>query len=203
MGEWGGLTLVTGGARCGKSTFAEDLAARRGGDEVTYIATCQPLDDEMVERVALHRKRRPPAWQTVEEPFQVANVLAKVGYKSKVVLVDCLALLVSNYLTGGCLTDKPLVENAVLVEKAWNQVEAIIQASSRIPAQTIIVSNEVGWGLVPTSSLGRAYRDLLGKANCALAAQALEVYLVVAGMPLELKSWARGACSEKKGRDLP
>lgn len=195
----GKLTLVTGGARCGKSSFAESLAARRGGDEVTYIATCQPLDAEMIERVALHRKRRPSSWQTVEEPFEVADALTVVGYKSRVVLLDCLALLLSNYLTGGQPTDKPLPENAAAVKKAWKQVEAIIHTAGQIPSQTIIVSNEVGWGLVPTSPLGRAYRDLLGQANCAIASRAREVYLLVAGIPWEIKSRARGAHWERKG----
>lgn len=203
MKEKAGLTLVTGGTRSGKSVFAETLARERGGSDVTYIATCQPLDEEMEKRVALHRERRPPEWQTVEEPFEVAAVLEEVGPRSRVVLLDCLALLISNYLTGGQLIAKPGPASVAALAKAWEQVEAIVRAVGRIPAQTIIVSNEVGWGLVPPSPLGRVYRDLLGKANCALAAQAREVYLVVAGMPLEIKSLARVVSSSKGGKDIP
>ncbi len=189
----GTLTLITGGARSGKSTFAEKLAAQRGGDGVTYIATCQPWDEEMRERVAIHRRRRPPAWATVEEPFQVAAVLSIVGYQSRVVLIDCLALLISNYLTGGTLAEENSPPGEPEGEKrAWEQVEALIAVAGRIPADTIIVTNEVGWGLVPPTPLGRRYRDLLGRANCALAASAQEVYLVAAGIPLELKSLSRG-----------
>lgn len=193
MNWQGTLTLITGGARCGKSTFAEELAMQRGGDMVTYIATCQPWDEEMRKRVALHRQRRPPAWKTVEEPFQVAAVLSAVGYKSKVVLIDCLALLISNYLTGGTLAEENFTssQDPSLEKKGWEQVDALISTARRIPANTIVVSNEVGWGLVPPTPLGRLYRDLLGRANCAIAANAHEVYLVAAGIPLELKSLSR------------
>jgi len=188
----GTLIFITGGARCGKSTFAEKLAVQKGGDRVTYIATCQPGDEEMRERVALHRRRRPPAWETVEEPFQVAAVLATVGYKSRVVLIDCLSLLISNYLTGGIQAEEnPAGTDPGREKKALEQVEDLIATAGRIPADTIIVSNEVGWGLVPPTPLGRRYRDLLGRANCAVAASAHEVYLVAAGIPLELKSLSR------------
>lgn len=193
MSGKGLFTLVTGGVRCGKSSFAEKLAFSRGGEQVVYVATCFPQDDEMRLRVEAHRQQRPAVWKTVEETTNVAAVISEYGQKVKVVLVDCLTVLLSNYLTGaveeGYRSDNILSHcKAKAKAEAWQEVEAITKAALTVSASVIIVSNEVGWGLVPSSPLGRQYRDLLGKANAYIANSSNEVYLLVAGLPLELKS---------------
>lgn len=176
------LILVTGGARAGKSTFAEALARRLGGDQVCYVATAEARDADMAARIAAHRAARPAGWVTVEAPRDVAAALA--GHDRPVVLVDCLTLLVSNVLLS--------FPEPAGVPDVWPAVEAEVAGLVRLSGgcTTIIVTNEVGLGVVPATPLGRVYRDLIGKANQQLAAAAAEVYLVVAGIPVEIKQLA-------------
>jgi adenosylcobinamide kinase/adenosylcobinamide-phosphate guanylyltransferase len=180
----GKLTLILGGARSGKSTFAEKLAARHGG-RVVYIATAQPLDEEMQTRIAAHRQKRPDSWQTLEIPAQVGQTLAERPPQAEVVLLDCLTLLVANRLLEASPdVDQPDEQAAAIrVQQEINRLLAAIQAS---PAHWIVVSNEVGLGLVPPYPLGRIYRDLLGWANQQLARQAEQVVFMIAGMPMKL-----------------
>jgi adenosylcobinamide kinase/adenosylcobinamide-phosphate guanylyltransferase len=178
------LVLVTGGARAGKSTFAEQLARDLAGESgVCYLATAEPGDDEMRARIAAHRAARPTAWLTVEAPRNVAAALARrVGPSSpvKVVLLDCLTLLVSNVLLAQA--DGPEAD-------AWPAVEAELTALLELagPLTLIVVTNEVGLGVVPAHPVARAYRDLLGRANQKLAAAASLVYLMVSGIPVQIK----------------
>jgi len=180
------LILVTGGARAGKSTFAEQLAHQLGGDHgVCYVATAEPGDDEMRARIAAHRAARPAGWQTIEVPGRLGAALRSLTLPARqevrVVLVDCLTLLVSNVLLAQPDAADP-----------WPAVEAEVNALIRFAAETgvttVVVSNEVGLGIVPENRLARIYRDLLGRANQRLAAAAAEVYLVVSGIPLEIKA---------------
>lgn len=177
------LILVLGGARGGKSAYAQNRAHQIGGAEVLYIATAEPLDDEMRARIALHRAERPEGWRTLETPTLRAVALAREAGDAKVVIVDCFTLLAGNAMsTAG---DNPMLEAAeaaVLIE-----VEALLAGVEETGATWIVVSNEVGLGLVPSNPLGRAYRDALGRANQRIAAAADEVYLLVAGLPLRLK----------------
>ena len=177
------LILVTGGVRAGKSAVAERLAREAGGDSVCYVATAEALDDEMAVRIAAHRATRPAGWATVEAPRGVAAALPPPG-PARVVLIDCLTVLVSNIL----LAHPELAS----VADVWPGVEAeadgIIGYARSTP--TIVVTNEVGLGVVPPTKLGRVYRDLLGMANQRLAAAAEAVYLVVAGIPVEVKALA-------------
>lgn len=185
----GKLVLVTGGARSGKSRFAENLAASLG-DRVVYVATARPGDEEMAQRIARHRARRPAWWETVEEERDVAGVVAGCGYRAEVVLVDCLAVLVSNlllHLAGEGVEDPDEATASVLEE-----VSRLVEAASCVPATVILVTNEVGMGIVPEYPLGRLYRDVLGLANQAVARSAGEVYLVCAGIPVELKRLGGG-----------
>jgi adenosylcobinamide kinase/adenosylcobinamide-phosphate guanylyltransferase len=184
------LILVTGGARAGKSTFAEQLARRLGGDRgVCFVATAEPGDDEMRARIAAHRAARPPGWRTVEAPRGLGAALAGLGSPPAVraVLLDCLTLLVSNVLLA-----QP--ESAHTAEAAWPAVEAEVDDLIRFAAQTdtdtIVVTNEVGLGIVPASPVARAYRDLLGRANQRLASASAFVYLLVSGLPVEIKGLA-------------
>ena len=178
----GKFTLVLGGARSGKSAFAEGLVreAEMAGKAPLYVATyeCLPGDKEMALRVERHRKRRPLSWRTVEEPLRLDAALAGAE-EGHIVLVDCLSVWVSNLLLAG---SEAGAEQAVEAGAA-----AFCRAVRSSPADVVAVSGETGWGVVPTSSLGRLYRDLLGLANQEAARHADEVWLVIAGLPQRLK----------------
>ncbi len=181
----GRLILVLGGARSGKSTFAQRRAAELGGEQVLFVATAGAGDEEMRQRIEKHRRERPAGWPTLEAPQDVGRAIAAHGGAAKVVLVDCLTLLVSNRLGNAEDPFAPDLEVAVAAE-----VQELAACAGRVAGDLIVVSNEVGLGLVPPYPLGRAYRDLLGLANQALAQKADEVYLLVAGIPLTIKGRA-------------
>jgi adenosylcobinamide kinase / adenosylcobinamide-phosphate guanylyltransferase len=175
------LILLTGGARAGKSAHALQLAATRSnsGAEVCFIATARALDEDMTARIERHRSERPPHWRTIEEPYQLDEALGRAS-NSDVVIVDCLTLFVSNWLLR--YDDEERCETVV------RQITEEFLKLARSRVQTIIcVSNEAGLGVVPETRLGRVFRDLLGRANQDFAAAADEVYLLVAGLPLQLK----------------
>ena len=182
------LTLILGGARSGKSTYAEALAPKLGR-RVIYVATAEVLDDEMRARAAAHQARRPADWPTLEVPLDVGGALATSpeAAGADVILLDCLTLLVSNIILSGN-ADVPEPE----VEAAWTcveaELEALLSAHQQSGAHLIIVSNEVGLGVVPPYSLGRTYRDCLGRANQYLARLADHAILMVAGLPVDLKA---------------
>ncbi len=179
----GKLVFITGAARSGKSSFAERMAAETGSP-VIYIATCVPGDEEMLERVARHQARRPANWRTVEEPIDPASVISANDGPGRVFLLDCITLLVLNLI----LDPKSGLAEDELLEK----IAELAQVSYNSAADVIMVSNEVGWGIVPGDPLSRMYRDVIGRANQALAAQADEAWFTVSGIPLELKSLAKG-----------
>lgn len=175
------ITLILGGARSGKSNYAEKLAAEMG-QRVLYIATAEARDEEMQARIEAHRLARPPTWQTLELPRNLAEVLLKLAPQPEVILLDCLSLLVSNILLAMETEPQTLVETAVQVE-----IESLIAAQTQLNIPLIVVSNEVGLGLVPAYPLGRIYRDILGRANQRLAAAADRVLFMVAGLPMTVK----------------
>ena len=164
--------LVLGGARSGKSAYAEQLAAAHMGEKI-YIATAEAIDAEMAERIAHHRARRGEGWRTLDAPLDVAGVLRREDGRGRFVLVDCVTVWISN-----------LMFHNRDVEDAVAEVCAV---ASGVEAQVVFVSNEVGFGIVPDNALARSFRDMAGRANQALAASADEVVLVVAGLPLTLK----------------
>jgi adenosylcobinamide kinase/adenosylcobinamide-phosphate guanylyltransferase len=176
------LILITGGARSGKSSFAESLAQKMS-ENIAYIATAQVFDEEMGERISEHRKRRPKNWETYEEPEQVDRIIQDIGSKTGVIIIDCMALLVSNLISD--YNEKSSRE--VFACKVEEKIEHIVEASLKCQATVIIVSNEVGSGLVPANPIGRFYRDILGRANQSIARNADLVYLLVAGIPLLVK----------------
>ncbi len=177
------LTFILGGARSGKSAYAQNMALELGGPDVLYVATAQAFDDEMRSRITAHQAERPAGWRTLEAPSLIAAPLAETVRSARVVLLDCLTLLASNaILAVGDEPTTPAAEEAVTRE-----VTALLAAYRGGGATWIVVSNEVGMGLVPPYPLGRAYRDTLGRANQRLAATADRVLLMVAGLPLAVK----------------
>lgn len=174
------LTLIIGGARSGKSSFAEMLARQRGGDDVLFLATAQALDEEMRARIAQHRAGRPAAWRTLETSQNIARALQSVAPAS-VVLIDCLTLLVSNILLADERAASATVAREIDELLAWHNATA---------CDLIIVTNEVGLGIVPENALARAYRDLLGAANRQVAQAADRVLWLAAGLPIDLKAHA-------------
>ena len=185
----GRLLLVLGGARSGKSAYAQQVAQELGGSRVLFVATAQAWDEEMTQRIAQHRQERPTAWRTLEAPHNVGQTIALELGEATVVLVDCLTLLVSNTILR--LSESPDPTAAAAAVQA--EIAALLQTCQRSAATYIVVSNEVGLGLVPDNPLGRLYRDLLGRANQTLAAQAEAVYFMVAGLPVEVKALTRAA----------
>ncbi len=214
----GRLILVTGGARSGKSSYAERLAARLAdadpalGGRVTYIATSQTYDEEMEQRVAAHQASRPDTWVTVESPIDVPGAVrdaaaagAEPGSGGPVVLLDCVTLWVTNLLfSGGAFGgsappdegynwDKDLLpeaEERAAAERVTAAVEDLVAAVSAAGVTLVAVTNEVGLGVVPEYPLARLYRDQLGWANQRLARAADEVYFLVSGFPLDVKALA-------------
>jgi adenosylcobinamide kinase / adenosylcobinamide-phosphate guanylyltransferase len=181
--DQGKLVLLLGGARSGKSDFAERLA-QTWSDRVIYVATAVAGDEEMAQRVVAHRARRPAHWHTVEAPSSIAAALEPKLAGGELVLLDCLTLLTSNLLIAE--QDPSQAESRLAGE-----LDDLLAICRRRQAALIIVSNEVGQGLVPTYALGRQYRDVLGRANQRLAALADHVLYFVAGMPLDLKALSR------------
>jgi adenosylcobinamide kinase / adenosylcobinamide-phosphate guanylyltransferase len=183
----GSLILVTGGVRSGKSDFARRLAGQLGGDGVLFVATAEAHDEEMARRIEAHRRSRPSAWQTLEAPRSVGQAIRGNLGNQAVVLIDCLTLLASNELLA--LGPEPAAAEAEA--RTVREVDELLETFGSASATFIVVSNEVGLGVVPTSYLGRLYRDLLGKANQLIAARADAVYLMVAGLPVDVKALAR------------
>jgi adenosylcobinamide kinase / adenosylcobinamide-phosphate guanylyltransferase len=166
------VTLVLGGARSGKSRHAQALAEATGAEAI-FVATAQPLDDEMRARVERHRADRDSRWRTVEAPLALAETIARQGAAGRVLLVDCLTLWASNLLLDA---REPTVA-----------IEALDLALRDTPASVILVANEVGLGIVPDNALARRFRDLAGTINQRIAARADRVLFVAAGLPLVLK----------------
>ncbi|QUW02283.1 bifunctional adenosylcobinamide kinase/adenosylcobinamide-phosphate guanylyltransferase [Chloracidobacterium validum] len=177
------LVFILGGARAGKSHLAQKLAqskAEQTGSSVCFIATAEALDEDMQARIVRHREERPATWRTIEEPRALAAAYAQAA-DAGVVLVDCLTLLVSNWLM-----TMPDAE-ADCLKAIETTLAAFLQTFSRRHQTVIVVSNEVGLGIVPDNALARRYRDLLGNVNQTVAAAATEVYFVVAGLPWRIK----------------
>ena len=178
------MTFILGGARSGKSRLAQELAAKLG-KRVLFVATGEPLDEEMNARIEVHKRSRPSTWKTLETPTNVAKVMrGKIG-DAEVVIIDCLTLLVSN------LMGTEDIDAETLEKKVTAELEELVAFMRTTEAHFIIVSNEVGLGLVSPYPAGRVYRDALGMANQMLAKNADEVYFMVAGIAIPLKGEQR------------
>lgn len=176
------IILVTGSARSGKSQFAEKLALKIGGDKAAYIATAQIFDDEMAQRVKLHKERRKENWITFESPFDADKSILFAAKSFDAILFDCVTIYLSNFLCAANLDDvEKIFRNAEIL------IDKLIDAAKNSSATVIFVSNEVGAGIVPENKLARIFRDIAGLANQRIAANADQVFLTVAGLAVDLK----------------
>ena len=176
------VILILGGARSGKSSYAQSLAEETG-KSVTFLATAQALDDEMSMRIQKHKVERPAHWQTNEVPLDIADHIKEI--QSEVVIIDCITLFLSNLLMEFVKDD--LVEEAPFMQAVQKEIEELLSAIHESKHDWLIISNEVGMGLVPPYQMGRVYRDGLGWANQTLAREADKVIFMVAGIPLFVK----------------
>ena len=174
----GAVTLVLGGVRSGKSRYAQRLAEHldEGRTPVVFVATAKAVDDEMRRKIDRHREDRPASWRTIEEPLELARIIAES--EAEVLLIDCLTIFAASLMEA---------EPDDLLDGTDLRVEALCQALANAPCRIILVSNEVGSGVVPAYPMGRRYRDLLGEINQRVARVADDVILMVAGLPLALK----------------
>jgi len=179
------ITLVTGGARSGKSRFAEELACK-SAPPVLFVATAEAGDEEMGRRIAAHRQDRPRTWRTVETPTGLAGDISRQLNGARTVLIDCVTMLVSNIFQKNWRDTEEIDE--VLETAVMKEIGELVNCLELLPARFIIITNEVGLGIVPADRMTRQYRDLLGKANQSLAQHADEVYLLTAGIPLRIKT---------------
>ncbi len=184
--------LILGGARSGKSLLAEKRAVA-SGLLVTYVATAEAGDGEMNRRIAHHRARRPAAWHTVEEPLHLAATLRRLAAADTCLIVDCLTLWLSNLLFQGAGATQAEAGTALDCPLLDQQTADLIATLPHLPGRLILVSNEVGWGIVPMHPVSRLFADEQGRLNQRVAAVCEQVTLVAAGLPLTLKTPADGA----------
>lgn len=171
----GKVIFILGGARSGKSQFAIKIA-KDMGKKVAFIATCQPLDKEMEKRIAIHKKARPKHWKTFEEPGMASLLLNKICNKFDFIIIDCLTLLVSNLLLNNF--SKRSIED---------EIKKILSTLAKAQCSCVIVSNEIGLGIVPENKLARDFRDIAGYINQIAANKANEVFFMVSGLSWRLK----------------
>ena len=169
------FVFIVGGARSGKSRHAQEIAKLRGG-KVAFLATCLARDNEMKERISQHKKSRPRQWKVIEAPNDLRSALRGLGHRFDTVIIDCLGLFVSNLLLDGQKE-----------EKIKGKIEAIAKTLRKAKYSSIVVSNEVGGGIVPDNALARQFRDVVGISNQIMSRSADTVYIMQAGMPTKLK----------------
>ena len=174
-GSYSGVTLVLGGTRSGKSTFAEALAQEHL--RCVYVATAEPVDDEMADRVEIHRARRGDGWRTVEAPLRLAEAIRRESVPRTCLLVDCLTVWLGNLMHYGHDVDAAR--------------EALLESLAAASGPAVLVANEVGLGIVPDNAMARAFRDHAGRLNQAVAGVAERAYFMVAGLPVDLKGRRR------------
>ncbi|NLN47880.1 MAG: bifunctional adenosylcobinamide kinase/adenosylcobinamide-phosphate guanylyltransferase [Clostridiales bacterium] len=185
----GKCILVTGGARSGKSTFSE-TTAKSYGERILYIATAIPFDDEMKDRIEKHKEKRNSKWTTIESFEDIAGIIRNMGDKYDCIILDCITVMVTNQilnyfdydLAGLDIGDFNKVEN-ILVPR----INDLLIEIAKTKSAAVLVTNEVGWGIVPENFVARAFRDIYGRINQILGEGADEVYLTVCGIPIKIK----------------
>lgn len=178
--------LILGGVRSGKSRFAQQLATELAGDHVLFVATAEASDDEMRQRIERHRRDRTSAWTTIEVTHRVGQTVVRQDQLPPVIIIDCLTLLVSNLLLQSTTSDEPGHTECQVDE----EVASLLALCRDATATVIIVSGEVGMGVVPDNELGRQFRDLLGRANQQIAERATSVYWMCAGVAMDVRASA-------------
>ncbi len=178
--------LITGGARSGKSRFAQELALKSGGP-VLFVATAEAGDEEMKRRIEDHKRERSATWSTLEVTTHIgSHIEQKIG-RHRVVVVDCITLLVGNIFSQYSHQTDEQIDVSLIEKEVTSEISELVECINQVDASFIIITNEAGLGLVPANKASRLYRDLLGKANQVLAERADEVYLMVAGLPVPIK----------------
>ncbi|MBN1189251.1 MAG: bifunctional adenosylcobinamide kinase/adenosylcobinamide-phosphate guanylyltransferase [Dehalococcoidales bacterium] len=180
------VVLLLGGARSGKSNYAQELAWQSGG-KVLFVATAEAGNEEMRLRIEKHKQNRPAGWRTLEATGRIGSRIENEIGDAQTVIIDCITLLVSNVF---CRYDEKQFEemsDALLEQEVMDEINRLCNCLNTVSADFIIVSNEVGLGIVPENRMGRLYRDILGRANQVLASSAREVYFMAAGIPMKLK----------------
>jgi len=180
------IELLIGGARSGKSALAEQRA-EASGLAVTYIATGEARDPEMLQRISHHQQRRPAHWSVIEEPVHLGALLSREAREDRLILVDCLTLWLTNLLCQGKAMAQLEAGERVNCSLLKDEMDALLESVPRLPGQILLVSNEVGMGVVPLGAINRLFVDEQGRLNQRLARLANRVTLVTAGLPLELK----------------
>ena len=183
--------LIIGGARSGKSALAQQRA-RQSALAVVYLATARAEDPEMARRVAHHRQQRPAHWTSIEEPVRLASVLRRHASDDTCILVDCLTLWLSNLFFAGHAAAQADAGQTIECPLLTAETAALLECLPGLPGRLILVSNEVGWGIVPINAVARAFADEQGRLNQKVAAACDRVTLTAAGLPLELKSNSQG-----------
>lgn len=169
------IIFITGAVRSGKSQFALEIGKKFLGPKA-YLATAQALDEEMTQRIKRHKASRSWEWETIEEPMQIVKTIKERGDEFGLMLIDCLTLWISNLLLAGWTAEKIL-----------NETDELLKACGQTGCSFIMVSNEVGWGIVPDNEAARCFRDIAGMVHQKMAQEADEVYLMVCGLPQILK----------------
>lgn len=182
------ITLVTGGARSGKSNFAESLCKSQN-NRTAYIATSIPFDEEMKNRIKKHQESRPKEWKTYEIYKDIFSIVEELGQNHDTVILDCITLLVNNLMfTYGIDVDKANSEELNELESyIQDQIKKLLEAVKKTNLYFVIVSNEIGMGIVPENKLARIYGDFVGRANQLISKYSNEVYFVVSGIPMKVK----------------
>ena len=178
--------LLIGGARSGKSRFAQELALK-SDKLVLFVATAEASDEEMRYRIEQHQKARPSAWNTLEVTTHIGKKIVQEIGEAQVVIIDCITLLVNNVFGQYSHENTEQIDAHLIEKKLISEISELVECINQVNTSFVIVTNEVGTGLVPANKVGRLYRDLLGKANQILAQRADEIYLMVAGLPLPIK----------------
>lgn len=188
--SWGVLLkkviLVSGGARSGKSHFAQEYA-RKNGEKVLFVATATAGDEDMRQRIEKHQKDRPSNWRTLEAATDIGMQIEANFGDARLIVIDCITMLVSNIFSRFDEAQFDTISDKVLEKEVVAEIEELNQCMKKVNASFLIITNEVGLGLVPDNRMGRLYRDVLGRANQMIAQTADEVYLLMAGIPLRIK----------------
>lgn len=184
------IILLLGGARSGKSNYAQELA-KTMAEKVLFVATAEAGDDDMQHRIENHKLKRPAAWRTLEVTTGISKAIENNIENEQLVIIDCITLLIGNLF--GLHDEKTFdtIKDSVLEKEVVAEIEILLKFLQKTTTSFVIISNDVGLGIVPHNRMGRLYRDLLGRANQMLAQQADEVYFMIAGIPLRVKPGQR------------